>query len=292
MSNRTRIVFSVAFRAAITVAIIGCSILLWTGPAAYCRTPDNSAATDGQNGPPNITRVREHIEKGDALAKKLDIESLEQAICEYEAALKLDPKNYDALCRISDAYIRILDIKTNCLIVEKDEHKSALKRYGRLAQKYAKTAYKINPKGKDAVRANLQSYGYYSASMGIVTAILKGAAGHYIDLAEELIALDDAYWGATGYRSLGRLYYVAPWPLGNYKKAMKCYRKAAAKAPEVLETHYWLGMLHLEKKKLEAARKEFQLVVAGSPTELERHYIGEFKKAAQKQLTKIGRRKS
>lgn len=291
MCGKARVRFSVVSRASIALVIVGAAGSGWISDLAYCQTSQNEALTGIENAQSKRTTMEAHISKADTLVKHMSIEHLENAIKEYESALELDPENYEALWKIAYAYIYILDIKTNCLIVEKREYKPVLKELGHLAQQYAKRAYRINPKGKEAVRANLQSYGYYSASMGIIRAVLKGAAGHYVSLAKELIAIDDTYCGASAYRCLGRLYYMAPWPLGNSKKAMKFYQKATDRNPEMLEPHYWRGMIYLRKKKYEAAKKEFEFVLSNPPIELEEHFISEFKKESQKQLNKIKERR-
>ena len=291
MCGKARVKFSVVSRASIALVLVATAGSGWISNLAYCQTSNNEALTGIENVQPDRTTMEAHINKADTLVKHMSIEHLEKAIKEYESALELDPKNYEALWKISYAYIYILDIKTNCLIVEKREYKPLLKELGHLAQQYAKRAYKINPKGKEAVRANLQSYGYYSASLGIIRAILKGAAGHYVALAKELIAIDDTYCGASAYRCLGRLYYMAPWPMGNSKKAMKFYQKASERKPDMLEPHYWMGRIYLKKKNFEAAKKEFEFVLSNPPIELEEHFISEFKEESQKQLTRIKERR-
>lgn len=291
MCGKARADFSVVSRASIALVLLGAAGLGWTSQIGYCQTSDSEAPTEIDNAQATQAKVRAHITQADMLVKEMTIKHLEHAIKEYESALELDPNSYDALWKLAYTYIYILDIKTDCLIVEKREYKPVLKELGHLAQQYAKRAYKVNPKGKEAVRANLQSYGYYSASMGIVTAVLKGAAGHYVALAKELIAIDDTYCGASAYRCLGRLYYMAPWPLGNSKKAMKFYQKASERNPDMLEPHYWRGMIYLKKKKYEAARKEFEFVLSNPPIKLEEHCISEFKKESQKQLNKIKERR-
>ena len=68
--------------------------------------------------------VADHIKAGDKLiGDPKTVEKLEKAIKEYEAALKIDPDNFDALWKAALAYVLIIDIKTDALIVEKDENK-------------------------------------------------------------------------------------------------------------------------------------------------------------------------
>ena len=271
----------------VVLVLLGAEVSNQISNFGYCHAAENKAITGMEDIRSEQIDAKMYITRADTLAEKMNVESLEKAIKEYKLALEIDPDNYEALWKIAYAYIGILDIKTNYMIVEKKEYRPILKELGEAAQVYAKKAYKINPKGKEAVRANLQSYGYYSASLGIVSAIFKGAAGHYISLAKELIAIDNTYWGASGYRCLGRLYYMAPWPVGSSTKALTFYQKAVRKSPKMLEPHYWLGMTYLDRKKYELAKKEFEFVLNNPPMQLEKHLISEFKKESKKQLNKI-----
>lgn len=221
------------------------------------------------------TPTLESIEK--KYLQEKSVENCEKAIEEYKILLAERPNNYKVLAKISMAYIDILDIKTNALIVEKDEYKPILKELGKIANDYAKKAYELNPQNKDAIAANLVSYGYYSASFGIVKAVLKGAAGHYKDLANQLIKVDDAYMGALGYRSLGKLYHVAPWPVGSKSKALKFFKKAVDTDGTVLYSRYYLGMLYYQDKQYDLAEKEFIKVRDDEPSFFDKHFIKAYK---------------
>lgn len=223
----------------------------------------------------------------DELMKEKTVEKSKKAIKGYELLLKKEPKNYKLLYRIAQAYITVIDIKTSAMIVEKDEYKPILVKYGQLANDYAHKAYEINPKDKEVVAACVVAYGYYSSSFGIFKAIFKGAAGHYKDLARELNALDEKYLGALGHRCLGKLYYMAPWPVGSNKKALKSFQKAAQIDKTTLGAQYYIGLLNFDKDKYDLAKKAFKFVVDNPPAYHEKHYIEEYKKEAQKYLKKI-----
>jgi tetratricopeptide (TPR) repeat protein len=232
--------------------------------------------------------VADHIKAGDKLiGDPKTVEKLEKAIKEYETALKIDHDNFEALWKAALAYVLIIDIKTDALIVEKDENKPIMKDMGKKALDYAEKAYEIDPKNKEVVAVNLRAYAYYSASMGIVKAILKGAAGHYKELANELIALDDTYESGLGYSYLGRLYHMSPWPVGSSKKSMENYLKALKINDKKLDTHYWLGILYLDDKEYDKAKKEFEYVVNNPPIEFEKSWIAAFKDDAKKKLEVI-----
>lgn len=259
---------------------LGIGLLNWMSIPGYCQ----QEAGRESSAP---AALKTHIQAADALVEKMTVEDLEEAIKEYEKVLELDSENFEALWKIAQAYCYIIDIKTNILIIEKDEYKPILKELGKTAERYAKKAYKINPEAKEAVSVNLWAYGARASAMGIVPAIFKGAAGHFKDLAKELIKIDDTYRNAHGYKSLGRFYFMAPFPMGSKKKTKFYYEKALEVVQDLLEPHYWLGMTYLKEDKYDLAKKEFEYVINNPSNEREKHFIAEFKKQAKEQLGRI-----
>ncbi len=225
----------------------------------------------------------------DKLMENKTIENCEKAIEGLKALLKDDPDNYEILYKLANAHTAIIDIKTSALRVEKDEFKPILKKLGTIANNYAKKAYEIKPKDKDVVAACLVSYGYLSASYGIVKAVLKGAAGHYKDLANELIAIDDKHLGALGYRMLAKLYHVAPWPVGSKKKAILFFKKAIETDNAALYSHYYLGLIYYQSKKYELSKEQFKFVWDNEPVYHEKHYMDIYKKMARFYIRQIER---
>ena len=214
------------------------------------------------------------------------VDNCEKAIEGYKELLKKEPQNHEILYKLANAFIYIIDIKTSALKEEKKEYKPLLKEYGKIANNYARKAYELNPQSKEAVAASLLSYGYYSASFGIFKAIFKGAAGKYKDLARRLNQLDENYMGGLGYRSLGKLYHVAPWPVGSSKKALKNFLKSLEIDNSSLFSHYYAGEIYMDKKKYDLAIKEFQFVVDNQPAWHEVHIIDAYKKSAHQLLAR------
>ncbi len=229
---------------------------------------------------------KEALSKAEILIKKKNLPSLEESIKILEPVINDYPDNIEALTILSRAYVDTISIKTNALIVEKDEYKNILRELGKKADCYGSKAVALDPENKEALAAAAQGYGYYSASYGILQAILKGAAGRYKKLAKRLIKLDDSYMSGLGYKLMGRFYLMAPFPMGSFRKSAKYYKKALEKDNSSLESHYYLGMSYLKLKKNELARKEFEYVVNNSPNKYERHYIEEYIEAAKKELAR------
>ena len=74
------------------------------------------------------------IQKGDERLQEITEANAKEDIAVYEAALKIDPENYEANWKTSKAYCLILDLKTAGLIEEKEEYKPLLKELGEKAE--------------------------------------------------------------------------------------------------------------------------------------------------------------
>lgn len=227
----------------------------------------------------------------DALMVNKTLENSEKAINGYELLLKDDPKNVEILYKLANAYVCVLDIKTAGFMEEKDEYKPLLTDLGKKANDYAHLAYKLDPNNKEVIASTLRAYAYYSASFGVVKAVFKGAAGHFKDLANQLIKIDDKFMDAIGYRFLGKLYMVAPWPVGSNSKALKYFKKAAETNNSALFSHYFAGVLYFKDKDYEPAEKEFILVRDNTPSIEEAYYFDAYKKSADDYLVKIAKKK-
>jgi tetratricopeptide (TPR) repeat protein len=227
------------------------------------------------------------LAQANQLMDEKTVPSLTQAARLYKEILEQEPDNFEALRRIALAYCRILDIKTSALRVEKDEYQPLLKDLGGKADRYARRALELKPDSKEAIQTALAAYGYYSASFGIAKSVFGGVVGRFKELANKLIELDDSFEGACGYKALGRFYYIAPWPVGSSSKSEELYLKALAKLPGLLEAHYYLGLIFLDKGEREQARREFEFVVNKPPYPTETHYIADFKTDAAERLKRL-----
>ncbi len=255
-------------------------IQLWIGVSAFVLFAGQA------EGRASEVEMKSFIQKGDERLMPVTEAGCREAITEYDAALKTAPDHYEANWKIARAYCLILDIKTAGLIEEKEEYKPLLKEFGEKAESYAEKAYTVNPKGVEGLTWYSASYAYHASSMGILQAILKGAGGKLKKLANELIAVDDAASDALGYRLLGRLYFSAPFPVGNKTKALEYFKKSVEKAPGSLFNHYWLGEAYRAKEKEKEARIEYQFVLDHPPTENEKHFSDSTREAARQRLKK------
>lgn len=225
----------------------------------------------------------------DRLMADRSIAGCEQAIQKCKALLASNPGDPRLLARTAHAYSTLITIRTSALIDERDEFKPILKKWGLIAHQYADQAYRLEPGSREVVAVALVALGYHAASLAKVKALCTGAAARYRRLAERLIRLDDRFEGALGYRSLGKYYEMAPWPVGSRRKAMTCYRKAIAAAPGSLHAHFLLGAMHQRCGEREQARREMAFVAENPPHPSETHFINAYKEEARIQLERIGR---
>ena len=210
-----------------------------------------------------------------------------QAIELYQQVLKENPDDYEANWKLARAYCSILDLKTKILVEEKEEYKPLLKELGSKAEYYGERAYRINPRGVDALVWYNGAFAYHAASMGILKAILKGAGTKVKKLAEELIEIDDTYHGAFGYRILGRFYMKAPFPIGSKKKAIRALKQAIEKDPTDLQSHFFLAEAYRLKGEKEKARASYEFVLGHEPAAIEAHVGDVIKAFAQSRIQEL-----
>ena len=119
-----------------------------------------------------------------------------------------------------------------------------------------------------------------------------GIPGRVKAIAEKVIALDDRYLDAGGYRMYGRLHYIVPsvpvvmsWP--SKKKSVEYLEKACTIAPKNLFNNLYLAEALLSQKQTERAVPLLQSIVT---TRELRHGIALdafIKKQAQRLLDKV-----
>ncbi|MBN1757542.1 MAG: hypothetical protein JW863_04455 [Chitinispirillaceae bacterium] len=95
----------------------------------------------------------------------------------------------------------------------------------------------------------------------------EGIPGRVKAIAEKVIALDDTYLDAGGYRMYGRLHYIVPsvpvvmsWP--SKKKSVEYLEKACKIAPKNLFNNLYLAEVLLDQKQTERAVPLLKSIVA------------------------------
>jgi tetratricopeptide (TPR) repeat protein len=214
-------------------------------------------------GPALAQTAAEHIQAGDeAYAVFDDAKALEQ----YQAALKLEPENYEALWKASRAMVDIADVIP---ATQKDIKEQQKKMYTE-ATALARKAVAANPN---------DTWGHfqYAASNGKRLLLLgkkdqidaSKAVRAEIDKAIELDATNHLAWHALGRwhrrmdeiggakRFFGSIVYGSI-PKGSFEESEKALRKAIELHPEYANHYLELGRTLVALKKYGEAAECFQ----------------------------------
>ncbi|MCD6570410.1 MAG: hypothetical protein J7L53_06880 [Deltaproteobacteria bacterium] len=213
--------------------------------------------------------VESLIKEGDKLwAQRGDIDKLKGSIAFYENALRVDPKNEDALVKLCHAYCYM----GSYVLIKKAEKKE-------MFEKGIKT-------GESAVEINPQSAGgnfWLAINMGRLGE-LKGAVSSAFMLPKVIKLLDiveevePGYFHGGYYRFWGRVFYKTPGFIlgilsktlpekhrkpGGYTKEDQIisYLDAIKIEPNFFMNHVYLAESYLQLKRLNLAREELEWVI-------------------------------
>ena len=236
--------------------------------------------------------AEDHLKKGDEYYGQLkDKEALE----EYLAAVKLDPKNYEALWKLSRSYVDVGDLVSP---KEKDYEEQQKALY-KNAQTYARKAVAANPNDTWGHFYLSAALGKYALMLGKKDQInMSKEIKTAIDKAIELDANNDLAYHALGRwhrrmaeiggikRLLGGLLYGGI-PKGSFEESEKFMKKAIELKPTYGNHHLELGRTLLALKKYKEAAKEFQACI-DAPVITSKCQV--YKKEAEKELADVNKK--
>lgn len=236
-------------------------------------------ATKGQTG----------LEEADRLVMApFDRKKIEKAVDLLTVRLDEDPEDVLTLWRIARAWVRLLEHQTGTVLEERPEYQPVLDDLGKRALEMAEQAHELAPSDADAIGWHMAAYGYYSISIGIIRAVLQGAAGKYLRLAGQLNEVEPSWLSGAGYRAMGRFYREAPWPKRDVKRSVECFRKAVELGPRRLENRLHLALALTDSGQGDEARSVLSEVVKGKPEESEAHFHAPLVEFARTRLARIG----
>ncbi len=222
-------------------------------PAAVPPAADAAAAPD-----------KTPLQEGDEiLASKHDAKSFERAVTIFEAELANKPGDLDLQLKLATALNAVMRAKTQAnlaLVIGMSDTPANKKIWGNLGKRsheLATAVQKARPKDLETQLQVAEAYMYLSSSMGIIQAIMSGAANEYKKNADAILALDKKADDDVGDIYHGAFYIVAPWPMSDIKKAREHFGKAAAIAPRSVRNRYYVGLAALKDGDLDLADKEF-----------------------------------
>lgn len=225
--------------------------------------PPAAAETPAVPAPPAPVEKTPVQEGDELLAAKHDLKSFERAVQLFEAELAKKPGDVDLQLKLATALNAVMRAKTNAnlALVNGTSDTPAAKRLwgdlGKRSNELMGAVVKARPKDLDVALQAAEAYMYFSSSMGIIQAIVSGAANEYKKNADTILALDKKADDGVGDIYHGAFFIVAPWPMSDVKKAREHFAKAAAIAPRSVRNRYYVGLAALKDGDLATAEKEF-----------------------------------
>jgi tetratricopeptide (TPR) repeat protein len=208
----------------------------------------------------------DHIKAGDDAYAQFDDQ---KALDHYLEAVKVEPENYEALWKVSRAYVDIADVIT---ATDKDAKQRQMKMYTD-ATTYARKAIAANPNDTWGHFQFAAAYGKKLLRLGTKEQIDGSRQIRAeIDKAIELDPNNDLAYHALGRwhrrmaeiggitRFLGSLLYGSI-PKGSFEESEKNLKKAAEMKPEYVNHHLELGLTYVSLKKNDLAAQEFQKAI-------------------------------
>jgi hypothetical protein len=169
-------------------------------------------------------------------------------------------QDYDKLWRASRWYAWLAGAKIT------NEEKAKLSKTG---QDLGERAEKLNPKGIEALYWTSINTGFYASAIPVFQAMTLGIERKFRDpLLQVVKGNPDHSNFAVEYvgpeMALGSYFYKMPWPKQDKGKSKEWFARALAGRPDDLRAHYlYAETLALDGKNAEA-RKELEVVIAGS----------------------------
>jgi len=206
--------------------------------------------------------AQEWIQKGDEAYAKLDNQA---ALNAYQKAVELEPNNYEALWKLSRAYVDVGET-----LKDKDKRREYFKK----AEEFARKAIEVNPDG---------SKGHLTLSIALGRVALDASPKERIRLSKEIKAEvdkalqldpnDDIAWHVLGrwHRKLATLSWIekkfANIFLGgvpkeaSLEKAVEAFQKAIELNPGHINHHLELAITYEKMGEKEKAIAEYKKVL-------------------------------
>ena len=182
----------------------------------------------------------------------------------YEVQVAASPEDFDARLGAARSLNRVMAIRThaNLPLVDRlqdtDENRALWADLGERALEHARVASRLRPDSVEAAGELATAYMFYSSSLGILSAILKGAGTEYQEHARRVVELDEQYDDALGHTLLAGFFLVAPWPIRDMDASRAAYERAAQVAPASAGNQYGLGVFWAREGDPERARQHFE----------------------------------
>jgi tetratricopeptide (TPR) repeat protein len=235
-----------------------------------------TAAATGQTGDfDEVMKAGDHH-----FIKRGHVPDAEKAVEYYLQATRIEPRNVDALCRLSMALNWLGRLKP-------DEEKEAVYKE---AMEVAAKAVEISPESPASHYWLGVNCGEYAQARGVLESIflldtIKGSM-------EKVIAMDPKHDSGGAYIVLGRVYHKLPGIMGGSNRQAKEYlKKAIEYGPQRYIAHGFLAEIYMEEGNDEAAEKLLTQAIDGPCKEIETPNCLAWKADALKLMNDLDKKK-
>jgi tetratricopeptide (TPR) repeat protein len=248
-----------------------------SGPAGESAAPAPASAPSAPEG-----GLAEAIALVDAAWPRRDEPGgLEEGRAALEAARLAAPGAYGVLWRQArlEAWLSEDPALT-------DREKSRL---GKRAWELAEQAIAADPAGVEGYFYAVSGMGNYSLGIGILSALAQGIEGKFRDRLSRAEQLDPGFQGGAIPTAWGRFYYKLPWPKHDAKKSRQALEAALARNPDNVRAHVYLGDLHEDAGRKDAARAAWEAALSKAPGQYDAPEERRWQEVARRSLAQLAK---
>lgn len=227
-----------------------------------------SSAHAQTNAEKNNTTENPVVAQADEMMRKrAGVADCEKALDLYRQELAREPDSLDLKLKVADVLNIIMRIRTdgNTMLIDANndtaEHKKIWQKYSPEAYKLSKEVYKARPNNLDAFAIYFESYTFYVSTLGIVDAVMAGAADEFKANAQRMIDKYPKQDGGIGYMSMSAFYLAAPWPYGDMDKAKQYIERALDVDSTSPRNNYYAGVVAYRQKRYKDAAQYFEKAI-------------------------------
>ncbi len=239
-------------------SLLGALALLTTAPAGAAERAPAAPPPAAPGAPAGSEKLSRLLAAADEAWRERDrpgrVEEMKAALDEAE---RIAPDGYGVLWRISRWYFWVADDPKLAA-----EEKSRL---GKLGWDFGDRATRASPEGVEGWFYAMSGVGNYSLGIGVVTALLKGIDGKFVERLERAQKIDPDFDRGGVDLSWGRYFYELPWPKYDGRRSEVWLYKALGKNPKNVRARVYLAELYLKEDHPPEARRQLERALAHEP---------------------------
>lgn len=224
-------------------------------PAEPAPPPAQPAAAPAEPPAPETSeaKVARLISEGDALYReRFRTTTWHECLARYQEAQRLDPKNFEALWRLSRQYFFLAERSND------DDRKQEL---GMRGYEWGQKAIAVSPLRIEGHYFSGIALGQYALGISVVKALVKGIDGDYTRAIGAALKIDRGYDLGGPLIAMGRYYFNLPWPKYDGEKSIQFLKEAIQKGDK-LRAHFYLAETYLEEEQYADALREVEVVLS------------------------------